>query len=411
MRIIKSFGFLLALISILSCGGGKTAQIWTDRPEFALYGELFNTVQTQYKVSIKYYENPGQVLGRTRDTADIIVGSWLKNSTTGTYFRSLDNLFGAKKLSRNIFYPKLLAVGRIERNQYLMPVSFNLPMLIFSKEKNMELNNPFTIEFDEIKTLSKDFNTVTRGTLTKMGFSPLWSDDFLLTAAVLLGSNFREASPLAWNALALEDSMDFIYNWTNEINTSNQAEEDFTFKYIFDPPDKLIQNDRILFSYMNSRDFFTLSEESKSTLDYRWIMGEDKVPINEDIVFLGMPKRARATKAARAFIQWFFTAENQTVILEYSMTNRISENVFGICGGFSALTPVTEQVFPRFYPELTERMPPSDYLMPPNVLPGNWADIKERVILPYLHDRSRTSDTAQVYPLERRLADWVRMNR
>jgi ABC-type glycerol-3-phosphate transport system substrate-binding protein len=396
---------------MISCGGGKSVQIWTDRPEFALYGELFNTVQTQYKVSVKYFDNPGQELEKTRNTADIIVGNWLKNASTGTYFRSLDNIFGANKLSRNIFYPRLLAAGRVERSQYLLPVSFNLPAIIFSKEKNIALKSSSTIEFDEIKTLSREFNIITQGAHTKMGFSPLWSDDFLLTAAVLSGSNFKEVSPLSWDTAALERSMDYVYSWTNEINTSIQAEENFTFKYFFEPPEKLIQNDRILFSYMNSRDFFTLNNESKSALDYRWIMEKDKVPIIEDIVFLGMPKRAKSTKAARAFIQWFFTVENQAIILEYSTANRISENIFGICGGFSALFPVTEQVFPRFYPELIGRMPPSDYLMPPNVLPGNWADIRARIILPYLYDRARVPEASQVYPLERRIADWIRMNR
>ena len=411
MRIIKCIGFFLALISILSCGGGKTAHIWTDRPEFAIYGEHFNSVQTKYKVSIKYYESPGQELARTKNTADIVIGRWLKDMSTRTYFKSLDNLFGANKLSRSLFYQRLLAGGRIDRNQYLLPISYNLPALIFAKDKNMGLKSSSTIGFDEIKALSKEYNTIARGAYTKMGFSPLWSDDFLLVTAILSGASFKEASPLSWDAPALERSMDYVYSWTNEINTSGQAEENFTFKYFIEPAEKLIFSDRILFSYMNSRDFFLLNEESKSALDYRWIMENDRVPINEDIVFLGMPKRAKATKAARAFIQWFFTAENQALILEYSRDNRISETVFGICGGFSSLIPVTEQVFPRFYPELIGRMPPSDYLMPPNVLPSNWADIKERVILPYLHDRSRTSDTAQVYPLERRLADWVRLNR
>ena len=411
MRFIKCFGFLFAIISILSCGGTKTAQVWTDRPEFAIYGELFNTAQTQYKVSIKYYENPGQELGKNGNTADIIVGSWLKNPSTGAYFKSLDNLFGANKLSRNIFYSKLLSIGRIDRNQYLLPVSFNLPALIFSKNSNLELSNSFTIDFNEIKFLSKDYNDFSRGAYTRMGFSPLWSDDFLMTTAVLWGASFRAASPLAWDATALERSMNFVNNWTIEVNTSNQAEEEFIFKYFFEPPEKLVQNGRVLFSYMDSRDFFTLNEESKNNLDYRWIMDQGRIPINEDLVLIGIPKRAKSAKAARAFIQWFFNTENQKIIMEYCTETRISETVFGICGGFSALNPVTEQIFPQYYPELLGRMPPSDNLLSPNVLPGNWANIKERVVLPYLHDRSRSTKAEDVYPLERRLSDWIRMNR
>jgi len=87
------------------------------------------------------------------------------------------------------------------------------------------------------------------------------------------------------------------------------------------------------------------------------------------------------------------------------------ETSFGIAGGFSAIRPVTEQVFPQFYPDLLRHMPPQDFLSPPNILPSNWMEIKQRVILPYLHDRARHPNNADLIPLERRLADWQRLNR
>jgi len=409
MRVYKGCVLILAVLFI-SCGN-KTAQIWTDRPEFALYGEYFNTVQSQYKVTVKYYEFPSEELKRNGVSPDIVVGSWLKNASTGTLFRSIDDLFGAKKVSRSVFYQKLLAIGRIDRKQFLLPVSFNIPALIFSRDREQGISNSFTIDFEEVKTLSKNYNVVTRGAYTQMGFSPLWNDNFLHTAAVLFGASFREADPLEWDSSALDHAADFIYNWTNEINTNNQAEEDFTFKYFFEPPERLIQSGRILFSYMESRELFTLSGDSKDNLDFRWIMEQSIVPITEDLVFLGIPKKAKNRQAAKAFVRWFFQTENQRLLLEYCRANRINENIFGICHGFSALSTVTEQIFPRFYPELLGRMPPSEYLTPPNILPANWAVIKERVILPYLHDRTRVESASETYSLERRLTDWIRMNR
>jgi ABC-type glycerol-3-phosphate transport system substrate-binding protein len=409
MRIRGVCLFLLAVV-LVSCNDNKTAQIWTDRPEIALYGEFFNTAQNQYKVTVKYVEFPAMELNR-QNSPDIIVASWLKNSSTGINFKSLDNLFGARKLSRSIFYPQLLAIGRIEKNQYLLPVSFNIPALIFSRNREQYLSNQFTVDFDEIKKLSKEYNTISRGVYTRMGFSPLWNDNFLLTTAILSGASFREASPLAWDSAALERSMTFINNWTNEINTSTQAEDDFTFKYFFEPTERLIQSGRIFFSYMESSALFLLGEESKSFLDFRWIKEQNSILVTEDSVYLGIPKRVKSKKSAEAFILWFFKIENQRRILEYSRVNRINENIFGICGGFSALTLVTEQIYPLFYPELLGRMPPSEYFTYPNALPANWFILKERVILPYLHDRARNERPNDVNPLERRLADWLRMNR
>jgi len=244
-----------------------------------------------------------------------------------------------------------------------------------------------------------------------MGFSPLWNDNFLFTSTVLSGASFTEAAPLAWNAAALERSMVLIDEWTNEINSSSQKEEDFTFKYFIEPPERLIQSGRIFFSYIESSDLFILSEESKNHLDFRWIMEQNRIPITDDIVHMGIPKRTKSKAAARAFIMWFFTTENQRRLLEYFRVNRINENIFGICGGFSALSAVTEQVYPLFYPELLGRMPPSGNFVQPNILPRNWVEIKQRVVLPYLFERARTENTADITPLERRLSDWIRVNR
>ena len=415
MRIINVL-IIFSAVFLISCFDNESAQIWTDRGEFALYAEYFNNAQNQFKVSVRFVESPAEELFSSsgmgkKDVPDIVAASWLKNSLTGSYFRSLESLFGANKLSRSIFYPRLLAIGRIDRNQYLLPVSFNIPALIFSRDRAQDLSNQFTIDFDEIKSLSKNFNIVNRGVYSRMGFSPLWDDDFLFTSAFLSGTSFREAEPLAWDSSALEKSMLFINNWTDEINTSTQAEDDFTFKYFYEPPEKLIQSGRILFSYMESSKLFLLSEESKNALDFRWVMEQNRIPLTEDSVYIGIPKRAKSQKAARTFIQWFFRIENQRKLLEYTRTNRVNESIFGICGGFSALSPVTEQIYPLFYPELLGRMPPSEYFTLTNVLPANWVVIKERVILPYLHDRARKEKTEDTYPLERRLADWMRMNR
>jgi len=409
MRLYTGFICLFTAV-LLSCGGQKTAYILTDRPEFALYGEYFNNSQKQYKISVRCVDNLADELKKPNFNPDIIAGSWLKNASTGTHFKALDNLFGASKLSRSIFSDRLLAYGRIDRNQYLLPVSFNIPALIFLKDRENGIPNPFTIGFEDIKNATNGYNVEARGAYTRMGFSPLWDDNFLFLTAVLYGASFKEANPLSWDTAALESSMDYISEWTRQINNNNQAVDDFTFKYFFDPPEKLIQSGRILFSFMKSDRLFTLVEDSKNNLDFRWLMEQNKIPITEDAVFLGIPKKGKSQKAAKAFVQWFFQIDSQRKLLEYSKANRVNETVFGICGGFSALSPVTEQIFPLFYPELLGRMPPSEFLEAPEILPENWVVIKERVVLPYLHDRARKEDT-EIYSLEKRLADWTRTNR
>ena len=53
-----------AALSVISCSSdkGKTAILWSDRPEFALYAEYFNAVQDQYRIETLYHEFPAQKL-------------------------------------------------------------------------------------------------------------------------------------------------------------------------------------------------------------------------------------------------------------------------------------------------------------------------------------------------------------
>jgi ABC-type glycerol-3-phosphate transport system substrate-binding protein len=409
---LRSLGAVLfAGAFFCSCSGNKTAIVWTDRPEFAFYGEYFNAAQDQYKVEVRYFDFPAGELKNAETYPDIAVGSWLKSASTRVFFKSLDSFFGDNKLAQNTFYPRLLAIGSIDRTQYLLPVSFNAPALVFAKDKGEQLSNPFIISFDEIKKLSKAYNIENNGTYTRMGFSPFWDDDFLFIVATLFDASFREAAPLAWDAAALEQAMNFINNWISEVNTNIQAEEDFTFKYFFDPPAKLAQSGRILFTHMNSDELFTLAEDQRNNLDFRWIAERNVIPLTEGSVYLGLIKKGKAPKAAAAFIRWFFQSETQRQILERSRASRMNETSFGIAGGFSALRPVTEQIFPQFYGSLLGHIPPGDFLSPANILPGNWMIIKERLILPYLRDQVRSRNREGTYPLERRIGDWQRVNK
>ncbi|MDR0643150.1 MAG: hypothetical protein LBG07_11920 [Treponema sp.] len=388
------------------------AVLWTDRPEFALYAEYFNASQDTYKIETRYFESPSQKLTENGEVRpDIVAGSWLKSVSTRSLFRPLDGLFKKDRLSRDSFYQRLLDLGNIDGKQYLLPVSFNIPALIFARDRADQLSNPFTLTLEEIKALGRAFNVENGGGYSRMGFSPAWDDDFLFVTAVLFGAAFREALPLAWDNDALERALSYIESWISESNTGIGAEDDFTFKYFYDPPAKLAINGRILFFYMSSAGLFTLPQERRANLDFRWIAGEETIPISEDMVYLGIYRHTRAKRAAEAFMQWFFRADTQRLFLEAAKDRRLNETRFGIANGFSALQTVTEQIFPQFYPSLLGRMPPGSFLSPPNILPRSWTAMKERVILPYLHDRIRSEGRGDIRSLGRRLGDWNRLNR
>ncbi|MDR2608380.1 MAG: hypothetical protein LBC57_08295 [Treponema sp.] len=414
------FFFILLLISLpflYSCMQEKsTAVLWTDQSDFALYSEFFNASQDEYKIEIRYFESPARELvvmngNKQHEYPDIVAGSWLKSTSTRTLFRPLDSFLREGDIPPENFYAPLLALGKIEGKQYLLPVSFNMPALIFTREEEQKLSNPFTIDFEEARRLGMAYNQQRNGVFTRIGFSPAWDDEFLFITADLFNTGFREAAPLAWDNTALEQAMVYVRNWIEEVNSGFQAEDDFVFKYFYEPLHRLVSQGRILFAYMNSAAIFTLAPERRQGLGFRWISENDSIPLIEGSVYYGIPKGGKAGKAAAAFTRWFFNQETQRQMLERSRDFRLLETSFGIAGGFSAMRPVTEQIFPLFYPSLLGHLPPGDFFSPPNILPLNWTRLKEKVILPYLHERIRQDSREDIRPLERRISEWNRINR
>lgn len=407
--------FLSALVlaaGLLSCElmEPKTAVLWTDRPEFAVYAEHFNTSQTRYKLEVHYFDTPAQQLIGAGNHPDIVVGSWLKSASTRVYFKPLDYFFEDLLLADPAFYRRLLDLGNIEGRQYLFPVSFNVPALIFSKENAVSVPPPFVLTLDEVQSLGKAYNREEDGVYSRMGFSPRWDDEFLFITAVLHGAAFREGSPLSWNAAALSRSVEYIRRWTAETNGGIQAEDDFNFKYLYDPSPKLAASGRVLFAYMPSADLFTVPDDRRSALDFRWVARDASIPVIEGATYLGICKRGKAKSASDAFVRWFYREDTQRRLLEIGKRFRLNETLFGIANGFSAIKSVNEQIYPLFYPSLLGHVPAEDYLSPPNILPKDWLTLKERVVQPFLHDMARAEKNGEGLLLEKRISEWYRLN-
>jgi len=413
LRCFLVLAALLAAVTLVSCrSGSNRAVLWTDRPEIAFYAGFFNASQDRFQIEVRYFESPSQRLTESGEHPDIVIASWLTSASTKALFRPLNPLFSRGGLDQYSFYPPLLSQGSIGRRQYLLPVNFNIPAMVFAREFSDSHSSPFIIELDEIKERGKAFNAVANRAFTRIGFSPLSNAEFLLIVANFFGAGFREASPIAWNEQAMEQAIRWIQQWIAEANTSIQMEDDFVSKFYFEPPERLVNAGRVMYIHMNSSRFFTLPEDRRMNLDLRWIAANETIPLDEWGVHFGIHRRSRARGAAEAFAQWFFTPETQRMLMEEKRRRRLNEASFGIAGGFSAMRTVTEQVFPQFYPGLLGRMPPDSFLTPTaEILPRNWVAIKERVILPYLQDRARHSGQNEVRPLERRIIDWYRLNR
>ena len=385
MRLPAAALPILAAILSITCAADASdvAVIWTDRPEIAFHAMQFNASHPRHGVEVFFRADPAQDMRAGGDLPDIVIAGFLPSAGTRDLFAPLDHLLEGDDGIEDAFYPRLMATGRVGGAQMFLPVSFSAPMAVFPRG-HPGLSNPLTIGTEEMRELGGAFNARNAGGFTRMGFSPTWNDDFLFTAATLHGASFAEAAPLTWNASALTAAVGFMGEWLTDTNTGTAATANFTYRFFTLPPPAMVTSGRILFAYMDAADFLTIPESRRTALDFRWLANGDEIPMLDGAVFLGMTGRGDAPRAAAEFARWFFRAETQREMLERSHAFGQMEVSFGIVGGFSALRPVTEQVFPHLYPELLGRIPPADFLSPPPVLPADWPAMKERVVLPYL---------------------------
>ena len=406
---------LVAILTIFSCSKSDgTVLLWTDRPEFAEYAELFNSTSSDLKVVIRYRENIAQSLPPTHDEQkpDIIVGEGFTEAQVEKYFLPLDYLFSDLHINRQQFYPQLLDSGFLSGKQYLLPISFNLPLVIFSETNDNLIPDPYVINTDQIRDISAEFNKQNKsGAYTSMGFAPGWNSEFLYVVAKLYKTNFTmEADNFKWDDENLKKSIQYLKSWTEEKNTSTTAEQDYKYKYLYTTETKWITEGHCTFAYNTSASLFKMDDDSLSGLDFRWLTADGIIPIEDTILYIGMYKDSKKLKDAQQFIIWFMQEQNQKAMLEWSRKMNLTIKDFGIAGGFSSVRNVNELYFPIYYPLLLGNLPPKDSLYAnSHILPERWSSLKEKVIIPYLTDIVNTTKTSgQSSSLETLYAIWKR---
>lgn len=410
-----SFLFIITLLLFLlfSCKNTEAVVIWTDCPEFAAYAEIYNA-RNETKVLAVYKENLLESFPPTSDEKqpDIIVGSWLESLNLKKYFLPLDYLLSEYQLGKDRFYSKLFSIGYFDEKQYLLPVSFNLPCVMFSSEIDIEIPNNYMLSLEEIKTLSKDFNKVNKSNIyTKMGFAPSWNSEFLYTAIKLNDVHFYETDgEISWDEEFLDEAIQYLRKWTTENNTDTTSESDFMFKYLYTPEYKWITDENVLFAYSTSDELFSNAEEKLEKIDFRWLQQDNLIPFEDEVISMGIYKKSSNMKNAEHFITWFLSEENQKIILEEMKNKNYVSYKFGIAGGFSSLKSINETTFSSFYPKLLGNMPPEENLHEVSPLPSKWQSLKERVVEVYLQDAVDTTKENPSVSMDSLIAEWKKQH-
>ena len=410
MRRFFFAAILLAAFSILSsCDETEQSRIiiWTSSAEFAQYTELFNFTHPGSNAVIVYKENPAQELPPAKDELppDIVIGSWLCTDKTQKQFKSLDYLFDRQTISSSMFYSQLLEAGKIRKTQYLLHVRFNLPAVIFAESNKDYISENYTMTLDQIKAAGLSYNEKNKkGTFSRIGFLPSANDDFLYLTTKLYRVDFREEKgQIVWSDLRLRNVVSYDRDWIINTNSSAQEEQDFAYKYLFMPDYRQVTSGRTLLAYTTSNKMFGYMKSQELNIDYRWIAGDDFIPIEDSLLMTGIYTKARNEQGATEFLTWFFDSENQKEILERKIQMELNNEMFGIADGFSSLRDVTEHVLPIYYNQLLTNLPPAQLLKVPQKLPARWDSYKSVVVEPYLNAAITTDSKTSMGEYE---AEW-----
>ena len=390
---LKIFVFFLIALTFQSCSSkkkNKRVVIWTNNSELVQYIELFNATH-ETKAVLVYKENPAASLPPQKNELlpDIVIAPYLKNRETSKNFESLDFLFDRKYLKADDFYSGLLKYGDIFFTIRLLPVSFNLPAIIFSKENRKFVQNDYTLTPENIFEISKNYTQRnSKGKLTKIGFSPLSSDDFIYTISRMKNTEYKESKKhlFTYNKENLSLSVDYLAKMTMLDSLSIAESNDFVYKYLSEVDTKRVLHERTLFAYTVSNEFFNLPPEQISKIDFRWFEDAGLIPVEDSIITMGISKTVSNFQESIEFISWFYDTDTQKKFLELK-NNLTSDRIkFGIAGGFSAIKAVNEQVLPTYYKNLLSNIPKQGSIRLPDPKPVCWNEIKTEVIIPYIKE-------------------------
>jgi hypothetical protein len=402
MRLIAAAALAASLAaSLASCSdsSGTSAVVWTDVPELAIAVELFNALPVSLgngrasegasTVELLWKLDLAEALRSAKAPPALAIGRYLGSSSVGDRFETLDYLLNRNLVRKGAFYPELLETGKIKGRRILLPISFNLPMIVVARGAS-SVGDGFTLSLAEMYGSSTAFNRKEGGAYTRMGFSPRWDGRFLISSLEAGGALFAEGKELESKGPGLESALGEIIDWVSRANGSAALEDDFKFRYLFAPPYRYLVEGRALYAGMDSSDFFLAPEKRRAALDFRWYARKGSVFLPDGIVSAGLVRGAPGRKTAEAFLSWLLGSEAQRAILERSRRVHALDYSFGIAGGFSSLRAVNEEIFPAFFPALVGHVPPASKLVASTAalaaLPADWSALETAVLAPWAQE-------------------------
>ncbi|MEM5947394.1 hypothetical protein WKV44_02445 [Spirochaetia bacterium 38H-sp] len=378
MLLICTLGFL-----IYSCNTGVdySIRVLTNIEQTTLWAELFMAEHPMEKVELVFEDDISLYLSQHNDIDLVITDTTLEHSYFLPYPNKNNRIADGKR-----FYSGILKMPGNSDGIKFFPISFDLPIFVAKKDSFTDYSDGILIDIKSAKKMAAEKTMIKNNKLKDPVFFPVFSDDFIMDSLHLFKVNFVKANnnKIIWDNRELEAFTDFIADWYIASKTDYTIAKNYGDKYLRLPQEQCILQDRTGMMYMRLSDFFSIREESREKLDFKFLSGDSIVPATGRLVYAAVPVRSKKQDISELFLNWLFDQDTQKRIIEYTKEQGLP--FFGMAGGLSSITEISEAVFPIAYRELAGKIPESEHIM---FSPPQEEDIKkfiEKKLLPWLDE-------------------------
>lgn len=365
----------LILLLLFSCNTREqiVLRILTDQADFIPVAEFYNSRQEQIRLIPLYKDYLTEDEIKSLEP-DLLISRDLGNQS----FDSILKPIQMPALWEEKIYSSLIENQIQSEKIYAIPLSFDLPVILYREDYFSQEMPPFMISPQQLMDLTE--KDLQEGPLKHLTFSPLWEKSYLRYYLQLQGENFTDGQDFAYNAEDLQSTLDEQKVWLEE--TLEGRGKAFSIKYRYIPDIQLLHQGRLDFVCMGLQEFLSYQESIRKGLQFSYLALHGKIRPDSVLYASLTRKGSRYETECVEVLDTLLDQNFQNDFLNWKITLR--DESFAYMEGLSSLSDINQYILPQVYKELDSRIFQPDQLLPVLETPPYWSALSEEVVETWL---------------------------
>ncbi|QMU99141.1 hypothetical protein F0310_01715 [Borrelia sp. A-FGy1] len=311
---IKKSILIVFFTLIFSCSRNDIIILLTDNKIVPFYVNQFNIEnKTSFIVKYKDYINMEAI---NKENARIVISKTIDNINIIKNFKNIKKYYSPdytilKNISDKFTYR-------------IIPLSFDVPILIYKKEYNIGQY----MDLQSIKSAYKIFQRE-----KKFFISPYISESLFYTISTINKTNFYSANN---NQEHDEKKMLNIINYFKSFLDANELklQKKFTEKYKYLKLENiLLEKNTLLIAGLSNLTYYNrLNKDIKNKLNFLYLTDQNKKLTVSNISFMGVQELSQPIEK---FIKWILDKETQKTLIQLKDKTKFNEH-FGFISGLTS---------------------------------------------------------------------------